>query len=62
MTCEDLGRDRYKRIIARCTVAGVDLGEWMVAQGWAVAYYLGFTNSLAQMPCRAAWASASSST
>ncbi len=21
-------------------MAGVDLGEWMVAQGWAVAYYL----------------------
>ncbi len=39
VTCEDLGRDRYKRIIARCTVAGEDLGQWMVAQGWAVAYY-----------------------
>ncbi len=31
VTCEDLGRDRYTRIIARCTVAGEDLGEWMVA-------------------------------
>ncbi len=40
VTCEDLGRDRYKRIIARCTVAGDDLGEWTVANGWAVAYYL----------------------
>ena len=40
MTCEDLGRDRYKRMVARCTVAGEDLGQWMVAQGWAVAYYL----------------------
>ena len=39
VTCEDLGRDRYNRILARCTVAGEDLGEWMVAQGWAVAYY-----------------------
>ncbi len=38
MTCEDLGRDRYKRIIARCTVAGEDLGEWMVQQGLALAY------------------------
>ncbi len=37
VTCEDLGRDRYKRIIARCTVAGDDLGEWLVANGWAVA-------------------------
>ena len=38
VTCEDLGRDRYKRIIARCTVAGEDLGEWMVSQGMALAY------------------------
>ncbi len=29
VACEDLGRDRYKRIIARCTVAGEDLGEWI---------------------------------
>ena len=27
VTCEDLGRDRYKRIVARCTMAGEDLGE-----------------------------------
>ena len=38
VACEDLGRDRYKRIIARCTVAGEDLEEWMVANGWALAY------------------------
>ena len=38
VTCEDLGRDRYKRIIARCTVAGEDLGEWMVSQRLALAY------------------------
>jgi len=38
VTCEDLGRDRYKRIIARCTVAGEDLEAWMVANGWALAY------------------------
>ncbi len=38
MTCEDLGRNRYKRIIARCTVAGEDLGEWLVRQGLALAY------------------------
>ncbi len=38
VTCEDLGRDRYKRIIARCAVAGEDLGAWMVSQGWALAY------------------------
>ena len=38
VTCEDLGRDRYKRILARCTVAGEDLEKWMVSQGWALAY------------------------
>ncbi len=38
MTCEALDRDRYKRIIARCTVAGEDMGAWMVSQGWALAY------------------------
>ena len=38
VTCEDLGRDRYKRIIARCAVAGEDIGSWMVQQGLALAY------------------------
>ncbi len=37
VTCEDLGRDRYERIIARCAVAGEDLGAWMVANGLALA-------------------------
>ncbi len=38
VTCEDLGRDRYKRIIARCAVTGEDLGAWMVLEGLALAY------------------------
>ena len=38
VTCEDLGRDRYQRIIARYTVAGEDTGAWMVRQGLALAY------------------------
>ncbi len=38
VTCEDLGRDRYKRIIGRCTLAGEDIESWMVQQGWALAY------------------------
>ncbi len=38
MTCEDLGRDRYKRIIGKCTVAVEDMGAWMVSQGLALAY------------------------
>ncbi len=40
VACEELDRDRYRRIVAKCTVAGEDIGEWMVANGWAVAYYL----------------------
>ncbi len=35
---DGVGRDRYKRIIGRCTVAGEDLGAWMVLQGWALTY------------------------
>ena len=38
--CAELGRERRERIVARCTVAGADLGEWMIAHGWAVAYHL----------------------
>ena len=33
-------RDRDGRMVATCTVAGEDLGEWMVANGWAVAHHL----------------------
>ena len=33
-----MGRDRYERIIARCDVAGEDIGAWMVQQGLALAY------------------------
>ena len=38
VTCKDLGRDRYKRIIARCAVAGEDMGSWLVSEGLAFAY------------------------
>ncbi len=38
VTCVELDRDRDGRIVARCTVDGSDLGEWMVLNGWAVAY------------------------
>lgn len=37
--CSPVGRpDRYRRIVARCSVAGSDLGRWMVRQGWAFDY------------------------
>ncbi len=40
VSCEELGRDRYRRVVAKCAVNGADIGEWMVSRGWAVAYYL----------------------
>jgi endonuclease YncB( thermonuclease family) len=36
--CEGSERDRYKRLVATCSVGGTDLGSWMVEQGFAVAY------------------------
>ncbi len=39
VSCEELDRDRYRRVVATCAVDGVDIGDWMVSQGWAVAYY-----------------------
>jgi endonuclease YncB( thermonuclease family) len=34
--CFEVDRDRYGRMVARCEVAGVDLSEWLVRQGWAL--------------------------
>jgi endonuclease YncB( thermonuclease family) len=36
--CRATGRDRYQRILARCTVNGRDIGARMVEEGWAVSY------------------------
>lgn len=36
--CGPLGQDRYRRTIAVCRKGGEDLGQWMVARGWAVAF------------------------
>ena len=36
--CEDRGRDRYKRVIASCTVDGVSVEAWLVGNGWALDY------------------------
>ena len=36
--CEARERDRYGRTVATCRAAETDLGEAMVAGGWAVAY------------------------
>lgn len=38
VTCDPLGKDRYGRTLATCTVNGQDLGSQMVSAGWALAY------------------------
>jgi endonuclease YncB( thermonuclease family) len=38
VTCATTTRDKYDRHLARCSVAGQDLGQWMAANGWAVPY------------------------
>src|SRR5687768_3149131 len=29
VTCTHTGRDRYDRVLARCTVSGADVGTWL---------------------------------
>lgn len=36
--CRSAGRDKYKRILAKCSVGDVDIGAHMVSSGWAVSY------------------------
>jgi endonuclease YncB( thermonuclease family) len=36
--CTEVSRDRYQRVVARCQVNSIDVGNWMVEHGWAVAY------------------------
>ncbi len=36
--CDAQGLDRYRRTLAVCFKAGVDINQWMVANGWAVAF------------------------
>lgn len=38
VSCVEKDRDRYGRIIAICANKGGDLGQRMVAEGWALAY------------------------
>ncbi len=40
VVCEPRDTDRYGRTVAACTVDGTDLGDWLVRNGWAIAYYL----------------------
>ena len=38
LACRVEGRDRYRRSLARCRLAGEDLGAWLVREGLAVGY------------------------
>jgi endonuclease YncB( thermonuclease family) len=38
VTCDTTQKDRYKRWLARCAVAGQDMAEWLASSGWAVPY------------------------
>jgi endonuclease YncB( thermonuclease family) len=38
VTCDERDVDRYGRVISRCLVGTLDINEWLVAQGLALAY------------------------
>lgn len=38
VVCQSRGTDRYGRTVAVCKVGGVDLNEWLVREGLAIAY------------------------
>ena len=38
MRCVRRDTDRYGRMVALCSVEGIDIGQWMVQQGQAIAF------------------------
>lgn len=36
VVCVERDRDRYGRIVGKCSVAGQDIGAWLVSNGWAL--------------------------
>lgn len=38
VSCQRRDTDRYGRVVAVCSVAGVEVNRWLVEQGWALAY------------------------
>lgn len=56
-TCAADGRDRYRRVLARCAVGSADLGEQIVRAGWAVAELeYGLALADARLNARGIWA------
>ena len=62
VVCVQQDVDRYRRVVARCAVAGADLGGWLVREGYAVRYpeYAGLSyvaeETTAQRAGRGVWA------
>ena len=54
LSCAPEGYDRYRRVLAVCSLAGSDVNAWMVRQGWAVAYGYAGTYESEQDAARAA--------
>lgn len=56
LTCVPVDRDAYGRVVARCTVGGRSVNEWLVRKGWAVDYtrYSGGRYARAQAEAQAA--------
>lgn len=57
VTCRGGQRDRYDRLLARCTARDIDINHAMVEAGWAVAYgAYGEAQSRARRAGRGLWA------
>lgn len=57
VSCEGSGRDRYGRVLARCTAGTIELNRAMVEAGWAVAYGdYGAQETAARRAGRGLWA------
>jgi endonuclease YncB( thermonuclease family) len=54
LSCAPEGYDRYRRVLAICSLAGSDVNAWMVRQGWALAYGYAGTYQSQQDEARAA--------
>lgn len=56
LTCEVVDTDKYARKVARCTLAGRSVNEWLVREGWALDYrrYSGGRFARAQASAKAA--------
>jgi len=56
-SCAADGRDRYRRILARCRIGSSDIGEEIVRGGWAVAELeYGLALAEARLNARGIWA------